>query len=397
MVFSKTLNRLKFYVNGVEAASSVLPKAIIASPHEISIGSRQLRASDYNLNFNGKIDDARIYNRVLTSQDVAELYSVAALVPPTIVQPPQGGAYYNCETTILTVTVDGSEPLSYQWKKDGQDLPGATQAKLTLQNLTSSQAGSYTVAATNKVGGALSGAAVISVKPGNSGRLFADISATGNRNDFSGTVGNQWVVATYPVTVTALGYEDRNRDGLNGAHQVGIWDSNGSLVASVTVPAGTNAVLEGAWRYMALDTPVALSAQSTYWIGAEVFSQDGDGWSDSGASTTAPFGVSCHAGILMATYAGGPFSEPANNGGGGTPLRWAPGNAQFTIAIPPTLNIAQAGGKVVLSWSQDLTGWNLEAASSFPAASWTPVGGVVNNSVSLVPGGGQQFYRLRHQ
>ncbi len=396
MVFSKSLNRLKFYVNGVEAASSVLPTAIIASPHEISIGSRQLGAGDYNLNFDGKIDDVRIYNRVLTSQDVAELYSVAALVAPSIVKQPQGGVYYNCETAALTVTIDGSEPLSYQWKKEGQDIPGATQAQLTFQNLTSAQAGRYSVAVSNKVGKVLSDVATINIKPGTSGRLYGDVNATGNRNDFSGTVGSQWEVGAYTLTVTALGFEDRNRDGLNSDHQVGIWDTNGLLVASVTVPAGTNAVLEGAWRYVTLSEPVVLSAQATYWIGGEVFNQDGDGWSDSGGSTSAPFALTCQAGIGFAAYAVGAFAQPVNNGGGGTPLRWAPGNAQFTVSIPPTLNIARAGGQIILSWSPDLTGWILESASALPSATWTLVPGVVNNSVTVNPAvTGTSFFRLR--
>jgi hypothetical protein len=396
MVFSKSLNRLKFYVNGVEAASSVLPTAIIASPHEISIGSRQLGASDYNLNFNGKIDDVRVYNRVLTSQDVAELYSVAALVAPSIVKQPQGGVYYSCETAALTVTIDGSEPLSYQWKRDGLDIPGATQATLTLQNLTSAQAGLYSVAVSNKVGKALSDVATINIKPGTSGRLYGDVNATGNRNDFSGTVGSQWDVGSYTLTVTALGFEDRNRDGLNSDHQVGIWDTNGLLVASVTVPAGTNALLEGAWRYVTLSEPVVLSAHTAYWIGGEVFNQDGDGWSDSGGSTSAPFGLTCQADIGFAAYAVGAFAQPVNNGGGGTPLRWAPGNAQFTVSIPPTLNITSAGSQIILSWSPDLTGWTLESASALPGVTWAPVPGVINNSVTVNPAvTGTSFFRLR--
>lgn len=393
MVFSKSLNRLKFFVDGVEAASSTLPTAIIPSDHEISIGSRQLSSGDYNLDFSGKIDDMRVYSRALTSRDVAELYNLAAVIPPSIVRHPQGGEYYTCESITLSVVVDGSQPLSYQWKKDGQDLPGATSATLALQNLTTAQSGSYRVAVSNQRGSALSDGAVISVKSGNSGRLYGDVAATGNRNDFTGTVGSQWEVGSYALTVTALGFEDRDRDGLNSAHQVSIWDTNGLPVASVTVSAGTTAVLEGAWRYETLSTPVVLSAKTTYWIGGEVFSQDGDGWTDSGGS--ASFGLTCQASIAMAAYAAGDFAQPVNNGGG-TPLRWAPANARFTVSIPPTLNLTRTGGQIILSWNPDLSGWDLESTSTLPGTSWAPVLGATGNSITFTPGAGQVFYRLRH-
>ena len=80
----------------------------------------------------------------------------------------------------------------------------------------------------------------------------------------------------------------------------------------------------------------------------------------------------------------------------GTPLRWAPGNAQFTVSTPPTLNITRAGSQIILSWSPDLTGWTLESASALPGVTWTPVPGVINNSVTVNPAvTGTSFFRLR--
>lgn len=396
MLFSTSLNRLKFYLNGTEVAGSTLPKAIIPTAHDISIGSRQLGDADYNLSFNGKIDDVRLYGRVLTSQDVAALYNLAAVVPPTIVRQPTGGGFYRCETAVLSVLVDGSEPLSYQWKKDGQDLPGATQSSLVLQDLTSAQAGGYQVAATNSRGGVLSDVAQVTVRSGNTGRFYVDLNAAGNRNDFTGTVGGRWGIGANPLTVTALGYEDQGRDGLNLDHQVGIWDSTGAMVASVTVPAGTGGTLDGAWRYVSLTPPVVLAAGASYWMGAQVFGSDGDGWSDSGGSTAAPFGTTCCAAIEMPTYAVGDFAAPLNDGGGGSALRWGPANAQFTVEVPPTLAIVLGDGKVTISWGTDYTGWVLEGSAGLPATSWVAVQGVSNNRVTITPSETQQFYRLRH-
>ena len=52
----------------------------------------------------------------------------------------------------LTVEAEGKAPLSYQWKFNGVDLPGATSALLTLTNVASNQSGNYTVTIANTAG-----------------------------------------------------------------------------------------------------------------------------------------------------------------------------------------------------------------------------------------------------
>lgn len=69
-----------------------------------------------------------------------------------------------------------------------------------------------------------------------------------------------------PVSVTDLGYYDHQSDGLIDLHTIGIWNSNGDLLAQEDVPAGTGANLQGSYRFSAI-TPVALSAGQTYFIG----------------------------------------------------------------------------------------------------------------------------------
>ena len=54
----------------------------------------------------------------------------------------------------VTFTVDsnGSGLISYQWQKDNIDIPGATFKTLSLQNINTSDSGSYRVVANNKFG-----------------------------------------------------------------------------------------------------------------------------------------------------------------------------------------------------------------------------------------------------
>ena len=52
------------------------------------------------------------------------------------------------------------------------------------------------------------------------------------------------------VRLDRLGFFDSNNDGLIASHDVGIWTAAGDLVASVTVPEGTNGLLLDGFRYV---------------------------------------------------------------------------------------------------------------------------------------------------
>jgi len=53
--------------------------------------------------------------------------------------------------TTFVAEVVGSPPLSYQWYKDGQPIPGATNATFTINSVLASDAGSYQVRVSNSV------------------------------------------------------------------------------------------------------------------------------------------------------------------------------------------------------------------------------------------------------
>ncbi len=68
----------------------------------------------------------------------------------------------------LTVTARGVAPLGFQWRKDGNPLPGATAAELLLRAVTLTDAGRYDVVVTNELGSTTSDpiAVTVSVRPG---------------------------------------------------------------------------------------------------------------------------------------------------------------------------------------------------------------------------------------
>lgn len=80
--------------------------------------------------------------------------TLAFAVPPTITAQPKASLTTGVAgfTTQFTVTATGSQPLSYQWMKDGVPIVGATSPSYFLSSAKEGDAGSYTVAISNLAG-----------------------------------------------------------------------------------------------------------------------------------------------------------------------------------------------------------------------------------------------------
>ncbi len=99
----------------------------------------------------------------LTVRYVRVVRTVDAVNLPKITVPPTDQLFPSGATGALHVVAEGSLPLSYVWKKDGQLLPGATGPALPLIVVESSSAGSYSVIVSNQYGSVESAAADVSV------------------------------------------------------------------------------------------------------------------------------------------------------------------------------------------------------------------------------------------
>lgn len=64
----------------------------------------------------------------------------------------------------FTIAATATAPVSYQWKFNGADIPGATSPNLTISNAQSSNAGSYTARVQDSGGSVTSAAAVLTVQ-----------------------------------------------------------------------------------------------------------------------------------------------------------------------------------------------------------------------------------------
>jgi hypothetical protein len=85
-------------------------------------------------------------------------------LPPTITGQPRDQYVYVGQSATFSIAVQGSEPLSYQWRVDGADIAGANGASYTTEPvvLTDDQK-VYTCFVSNSTGSILSGPAVLHV------------------------------------------------------------------------------------------------------------------------------------------------------------------------------------------------------------------------------------------
>lgn len=84
-------------------------------------------------------------------------------VPPTIITQPSNESLNIGQNASFTVIATGTSPLSYQWKKNGVDITGATDATLNILNVQNSDAASYTVLVSNPYGSVLSAVATLAI------------------------------------------------------------------------------------------------------------------------------------------------------------------------------------------------------------------------------------------
>jgi hypothetical protein len=161
-------------------------------------------------------------------------------------------------------------------------------------------------------------------------QLFTNVSTGQQLANPPFTLGWEFAANTN-LKVVALGFFDDSQNGLAESHPVGLWNSQGALLASTTVT--TTDPLVNQWRYNGI-APVVLTAGADYYVGA-LYTSGADNVVFPGYS-----GVSTTANItyLGATYAGGsslsfPSSPDSANGFFGPNIAAAPEPATWAMML----------------------------------------------------------------
>ncbi len=119
-------------------------------------------------------------------------YTVAPLAPTVMTHPRNRSALPGTNVTFSSLAI-GDADIRYRWLLNGATIPGATNSSLNLTNLQSTNAGNYSVVASNFTGSVTSHVGVLRVKATDFPLLFAenfDTNSTANWDIFWGSTTN---------------------------------------------------------------------------------------------------------------------------------------------------------------------------------------------------------------
>ena len=233
----------------------------------------------------------------------------------------------------LFVNAAGTPPLSYQWRKNGVNVAGATNSSLVLSAVSSGDAATYTVVITNSAGSITSGAAVITVAPAffpqpsglaldSSGNIYVADRSTNTVQRVS-TLG---VITLVAGTSGSAGSTDGAGAAARFSQPSGVSSTSGAIL---TVADTGNATLR---RITADGTVITLAGSPTVRgngdaTGTAASFSSPMGLGQDGAGTIFVADTMNHTirritfGGIVSTFAGSPGS-PGSNDGTGTAARF---------------------------------------------------------------------------
>jgi glucose/arabinose dehydrogenase len=86
---------------------------------------------------------------------------------PVITNQPQSISVSEGSQASFSVTATGTQPITYQWRKNAVNISGATSATYTISSVVPADAGNYSVVVSNSAGTVTSNNAALSVTPAN--------------------------------------------------------------------------------------------------------------------------------------------------------------------------------------------------------------------------------------
>ena len=192
-------NFIQLFVNGQSVAQATVSFAQDYGNFPLYFGTSG--QSYWDRKFSGLLDEVSLYNRALSSTEVAAIYSAGAAGKcrgpqgPSIVTPPQSQSVAVGSNAFFTVKAAGTAPLSYQWVfngaplSDGTQFSGTATATLWLTNAQPANTGNYTVVVTNLTGSVTSAVGVLTVlaPPSLTAQPQSSTNVAGTTASFSAT------------------------------------------------------------------------------------------------------------------------------------------------------------------------------------------------------------------
>lgn len=142
--------------------------------------------------FRGLIDELRVYDQALDLAQVqqAQLNGATPGVAPSITRQPVAVKAFAGQPVTFNVEVTGTAPFTYQWQRNGVDIPGATSESYTLQAASADHDAAFRVKISNAVASnVLSEAVQLQVVPENGHKIFVSFSDGGVTTTNRGNLG----------------------------------------------------------------------------------------------------------------------------------------------------------------------------------------------------------------
>ncbi len=182
----------QWFFNGQAIAGATSPTYRIDPVTHASRGQYSVRVSDPQSS---------------VTSTAATLTVTTPLLPPTIATGPADTTAATGDRVRLQVVATGTDPISYQWFKDGTRIAGATGATFEIASARPTDRGGYTVTLTNLAGSVTSRPAAVAVNP------ITRIANLSIRTRISGTglltvgltVGGDGVTGSKPLLLRAVG------------------------------------------------------------------------------------------------------------------------------------------------------------------------------------------------
>ena len=152
--------------NGLQSAEN----PVTHSPEEFNGPFRFAADGNGSRFFRGSMDDIVIYDRALSAAEIAVLRDAGfagTFNPATaqVVEQPKSATILAGRSHTLSAKVTGSVPLSFQWKKNGENIPGAVRSSLTFSPAAEGDSGTYQLVVTQGATVVNSQPATFTVKP----------------------------------------------------------------------------------------------------------------------------------------------------------------------------------------------------------------------------------------
>ena len=170
LTYDRASGTARLFINGVVKKEQSLGSVFPRTTQDLYVGARL--GSVQPRYFQGLIDEPSVYNRALTTNEIAAIFAAGSagkcVLPPTlptITLHPTNSTVVAGSPAVFNSAAAGSSPLAYQWRWNGTNIAGATNASYPIASAQETQSGLYSVRVTNLFGVAISSNASLTVLP----------------------------------------------------------------------------------------------------------------------------------------------------------------------------------------------------------------------------------------